>query len=371
MYAESIYLENYRNIEKETVFFSPGVNFLFGDNAQGKTNILEALYFFARGKSFRCATDKEQIGFGKSFYETKLLFRDSQRQQELSYRVFGNERIRKRNGMTVTKPIEMLGHFRSVLFFPENLQMVKGGPEERRAFLNVAVSQSIPSYFSEYALYKKILDQRNALLKTAQKTGFCDQEQLYTWSESLAKSAARIHRARCDYLEVLSPFACDLMGKLSLTREKLSIRYESSAHVGKDENEQELYQAYLTCLTENWQKEILLGYTLYGVHRDDVLLFINEKEARLFASQGQQRSIVLCLKLAEGEAARKLNGDYPVYLFDDVLSELDEGRRRYVLNGMKDRQMIMTGCEKSLFSLTDALMIEVKGGHYVPAHRGR
>ncbi len=375
MHAESISLENYRNIHQEKVSFSPCVNFLFGDNAQGKTNILEALYFYARGKSFRGSTDKEQTAFGCDYYETILTFSDAQRQQELSYRYCMGDRIRKRNGMTVTRPIDMLGHFRCVLFFPENLQMVKGGPEERRAFLNIAVSQCIPSYLSEYALYKHTLDQRNALLKTMQKTGTGDENQLDAWSDALAAFAAKLHVMRREYIDILSPYTAEFMSELSEGREKISLSYESSLPEEQGHSTQdELYRMYLRALTENRQREVLLGYTLYGIHRDDMALHINGRAARLYASQGQQRSFVLCMKLAEGEACRRLSGEYPVYLFDDVLSELDEGRRRYVLQGMQDRQMIMTGCEKTLFdsqflSSDNVNMIQVFGGHYVPAHR--
>ena len=369
MFAESLSLVNYRNIENQTVCFSPGVNFLYGDNAQGKTNVLEALYFYARGKSFRLASDKEQMGFGKQFFETKLCFQNKERRQELYYRVSGNERIRKRNGMPVTRPAEMLGHFRCVLFFPENLQMVKGGPEERRDFLNVAIAQSIPSYLSEYAKYKKTLEQRNALLKTAQKTGVFDEKQFYAWSYSLAQSGARIHVLRQEYLRPLSHFASSFMEELSDGKEKLKIKYESSVGAEEGMTEEEVLEALLLHLTENQQRETAVGFTLFGVHRDDLSLQINGKEARMFSSQGQQRSIVLCMKMAEGEAGRSFGGEYPVYLFDDVLSELDEGRRSFILKGMNDRQVIMTGCERSLLSRTDANLIEVVGGQYVSSHR--
>lgn len=366
MYAETLSLRHYRNIENEKVSFDRGVNFLYGANAQGKTNILEALYFYARGKSFRGATDKEQTAFGHTGYETKLVFSDSKRQQEMSYCYQNGEKIRKRNGMTIEKATDFLGHFRSVLFFPDDLEMVKRGPEERRSFLNIAISQCIPHYVKQYAIYRRCLEQRNALIKFAQKNDVVDEDQLYAWSDSLAKSAAVIHLERIQYLKTLSKYTDLFLAALSGGHEKIELFYESTA---EGETENELYESYLRLLTQNWRREFFVGYSLYGIHRDDVNILINNRSARLFASQGQQRSIVLSMKMAEGEACRQISGEEPVFLLDDVLSELDEKRRLFLLEGIKGPQILITGCDKSLFRPDRTNMIEVKEGHYVSAHR--
>lgn len=366
MYAQKLSLRNYRNIVSEQVSFTPEVNLLYGENAQGKTNILEALYFYARGKSFRGATDKEQTLFGCDGYETSLTFRDSQRSQVMSYRYQKGEKVRQRNGMTIERATEFLGHFRAVLFFPDDLEMVKDGPEARRNFLNVAISQCNPSYVKHYATYKRCLDQRNALIKYAQKNDVIDEEQLYAWSDSLASSAAMIHLERQRYLSLIYDHTQSFIEGLSKGKEKIGIAYESSV---QGESRKELYESYKKVLTENWRKEFIVGYSLYGIHRDDVDLKINEKSARLFASQGQQRTIVLALKMAEGAVCRELSGEEPVFLLDDVLSELDENRRMFFLEGIHGPQILITGCDRSLFSSDKTNMIEVKGGHYVSAHR--
>lgn len=366
MYAQTLSLQNYRNIENEKVSFTPEVNLLYGENAQGKTNILEALYFYARGKSFRGATDKEQTAFGCDGYDTSLTFTDSRRQQVMSYRYYKGEKIRQRNGMTVDRATEFLGHFRAVLFFPDDLEMVKDGPEARRNFLNVAISQCTPSYVKHYATYKRCLDQRNALIKYAQKHDIVDEEQLYAWSDSLASAAAVIHLERKRYISLLYGHTRSFTNELSKGKEDVEIAYESAV---EGESQKELYESYRKVLTENWRREFIVGYSLYGIHRDDVDIRINQRSARLFASQGQQRTIVLALKMAEGAVCRELSGEEPVFLLDDVLSELDENRRLFFLEEIHGPQILITGCDRTLFSSDQTNMIEVKGGHYVSAHR--
>ena len=366
MYAESLSLRHYRNIENENVSFEKGVNLLYGENAQGKTNILEALYFYARGKSFRGATDKEQTAFGEDGYETSLVFSDSKRRQTMSYRYYKGEKIRERNGMTVDRATEFLGHFRSVLFFPDDLEMVKDGPEERRNFLNIAISQCIPSYLKHYAVYRRCLDQRNALIKYAQKNDVVDEAQLYAWSDSLAAAAAIIHLERKKYIDLLSGHTASFLSELSMEKEKIDLSYAGTVD---GDDEKDLYLSYKKVLTENWRREFIVGYSLYGVHRDDLEITINGKSARLYASQGQQRSIVLSLKMAEGALCREISGEEPVFLLDDVLSELDENRRNFLLEGIKGPQILITGCDSSLFHPDKTNMINVKDGHYVSSHR--
>lgn len=366
MKVDHLFLRHYRNIEKETVYFEDGVNFLYGENAQGKTNILEAIYFYARGKSFRSATDREQLSFGKEDFETALFFEDQKRNQEMSYFFGKGERVRKRNGVKIDKISDFIGHFRSVLFFPEDLSLVKGGPEERRNFLNVAISQCDPLYTKKYAVYKRCIEQRNFLLRQAQISGKTDENQLLAWNEPLSESAAFIHLKRKNYIKLLSTHASLFLSNLSCGKEKLSLHYESDV---KGDEEKELKNLYFNQFLKETEREIKAGFSLFGPHRDDIEIKISGKNARLYASQGQQRSIVLSLKMGEGEVSRTLCGEYPVFLFDDVLSELDEKRRDFLLKEIVGPQMIVTGCDSSLFSPSYAHMIEVKEGRYVSSHR--
>ena len=203
MRAKELSLSNFRNIESQKIEFSPGITFLLGDNAQGKTNVLEALYLFARGKSFRGALDKEMTHFKREGYSLTLTYEKEDREESLFVSAFGKEKVRKKNGILLEKRSELVGNFRAVLFSPDDLQMVKGAPSERRRFLDIAISQCYPVYLSVYARYQKNLEERNALLKAMQKGFFFDEEMLSVYSENLSILAAEIYLYRRAYVEKL------------------------------------------------------------------------------------------------------------------------------------------------------------------------
>lgn len=362
MTLESVKIENFRNIKSATVTFKEGINFLKGENAQGKTNALEAIYFFARGKSFR-GSEEDLVKFGEKGFFCEISFFDGKRRQTLSHRYLQGKRVRKKNGAPVDRVNEMMGVFRAVLFSPDHLQMVKGAPDIRRQFLNVSVSQLYPSYIKLYSQYNKMLENRNFLLKCAQKGMYFDQSELDIWSKQMAQTAAELHFMRISFLERAQKHAKRIMADISEQKEELSLSYESE---NKGQTVEEIKIIYQRQLTENLKKECAAGCTLYGIHRDDIKMEINGRDARHFASQGQQRSVVLALKLAEGEVCCDVCGSYPVYLFDDVLSELDEKRRAYVFKGAEKKQFIVTTCERE--TLAGSHLIEVKGGQYVSIH---
>lgn len=350
MKAKKLSLTNFRNIKTAEITFSSDITFLLGDNAQGKTNVLEALYLFARGKSFRGATDKEMTLFGKEGYSLSLSYEKEDREESLSVSAFGKEKLRKKNGILLEKQSELIGNFRSVLFSPDDLQMVKGSPSERRRFLDIAISQCYPVYLSLYARYQKYLEERNALLKAMQKGFFCDDEMLSVYSEKLALLASEIFFYRKNYVEQLEKSAKEVVKEISSGKEFLSLIYRSDMD-GLDELSKEgVFARYRRVFSENRDKERAAGMTLYGIHRDDLGIYLGGISCRDFGSQGQQRSAVLALKMAEGMVSGDICGERPVYLFDDVLSELDEGRRRFLLSGMKGCQFVVTGCEKNVIS---------------------
>ena len=358
MNLETLTAENYRNIASARLQFVPGVNLLYGQNAQGKTNALECIYLFARGKSYRGSGDDQLIRFGEKGFRIGISFRSNKIGQTLEYRYYEGTRKRLKNGAPV-KLSEMIGLFRAVLFCPEHLALVKGEPQQRRAFLNIAISQCRPIYLKLCDEYNKILQNRNCLLKEMQKGFRYDTEELWSWTERLSETAGKIAAYRIAYLEKLAPHAEDLLADLSLAREKMTLFYESEAQ-GNDEDE--IGASYRRLFEENVSREIAAGCTLFGVHRDDVEVRINGLSARAYASQGQQRSVVLALKLAEGEVCRDETGEYPVFLFDDVMSELDETRRGYVLREAGDRQVILTACESGGFDPRAVNMIGVSDG---------
>ena len=356
--------ENFRNIEKCDIKFESGVNLLYGNNAQGKTNAVEGIYVFARGKSFRASEDRELVRFGSDGFRIYIEYEDKNGENSLEYAFFGRERRRKKNGYKIDKIKEMLGNFKAVLFYPDDLGLVKDSPEERRSFLNVAISQCYDIYITYYSNYKKALENRNCLLKFASKGMYVDENELISWSYYMAEYASYIHLMRKEYIEKLSEYSRKIMADISGGKEEIELSYKSDLSESLC-NRAEIENEYRRIFTAEIEREKIVGSSLYGVHRDDLIININGKSARLFASQGQQRSIVLALKLGEGEVNRDICGEYPVFLFDDVLSELDEGRKKFVLDGIGEKQIIITSCEKDSDGLTAKNKIEVSSGSYL------
>lgn len=360
--------ENFRNIEKCDISFSSGINLLHGKNAQGKTNALEGIYIFSRGKSFRAADEKDLIKSGERGFNLFLEYESKIGKETLEYSVFERERQRKKNGYKIKKITDMIGSFKTVLFSPDDLTVVKDGPEKRRAFINVAASQCYPSYVDYYASFKKALENRNCIIKNVKTGLYYNKEELDSWSYTMAEYAAHIHVLRKEYAEKLTVHAKELQGLISDGKENLDIHLKSCI---PDEIKDygEIKEEYIKALSSNLEKEFAAGVSLYGVHRDDLEIYINGESARLFCSQGQQRSIVLSLKLAEGEVNRAICGEYPVYLLDDVLSELDEKRKNFVIKGIKEKQVIITSCENEESMKFADSVVEVDGGNYVSSHR--
>ena len=377
-----IEIENFRNIGSASVTFTEGVNLLHGDNAQGKTNLLEAVYFTALGKSFRPVKEAELIRFGEESAHVVNRFSDSVRPQTLSVRLFSGHgrRVVEQNGLKIGRMSEMVGAFRVVLFCPEHLSLIQGGPELRRGYLNVALSQLRPVYLQSLQRYNKLLKERNALLKRAPEDMATFKATEPMWSAQLAHEAATVtvHRAR--YVRQVNDHvrACfaDMMTKYEGGDELPEITYQPTlgsewleAHRDNPDlfaDPQRLEERYLELLTTHHDREIGAGATLWGIHKDDVRIHLNGRPARLYASQGQQRSLALAMKLAEGwVSAYESGGDMPVFLFDDVLSELDTHRRDYLVQEMKGRQVIMTACDPATADFGGAVhLIHVDGGRY-------
>ena len=256
-----------------------------------------------------------------------------------------------------------------MLFCPEHLAIVKAGPAERRAFLDVAICQLKPMYLKSLQRFQKILTQRNALLKQL-ADGEGDFALLGILSEQLARECAFIYRTRADYIERLDAFVKRFFAELSAEGgeeigEVPSLRYVNSLKQPERLEEAEAQERYLERLTAGTAREIAAGATLYGSHKDDIEILLDGREARGFASQGQQRSLALAMKLGEGEISMEYSGEYPVFLFDDVLSELDPKRQRFLLSKLDARQVIMTTCTTPPVE-SDAAFIDVTGGMYTP-----
>lgn len=376
MIIKRINAVDFRNIESCDVEFTPGVNVLAGDNAQGKTNLLEAIYFTALGKSFRPVKEAELVRFGAEGAKLENVFEDSIREQKISVRLSSGraKRVVEHNGIRLSRMSELVGQFRVVLFCPEHLSLVQGGPEMRRNYLNVAISQLRPMYLRSLQRYNQILKERNSLIKKAEEDRHTFDATVDFWSEQLAEEAARITVARAEYVRRADALVKEIFKDMSSSftsndgGEIPSLEYASRAAEGDPEvlfDVNAVRDKYLELLTTRKEREILAGSTLYGVHRDDIQISLCDRPARIFASQGQQRSLALAMKLAEGDiSAVDFGGDMPVFLFDDVLSELDSHRRGYLMEKMDSRQVIMSTCELSGDIAKGVNLIKVAGGKY-------
>lgn len=353
MYLESAVFENFRNIDKFSCEFVNGVNIFYGNNAQGKTNVLEGIYLFAGGKSFRHAKERDMICFEKENARISISYVTAQRQNNMEMRLArGVKKQMLKNSVKILKTSEFIGNFKAVLFFPDHLGIVKNEPSVRRTFLDSAISQISPAYLASLIEYGKILEQRNALLKNYMSYGTSFDMTFAILSEKLSSAAARITAVRARYLERLSEIVDICLNDMTGSAEHVSFEYITSisACVGEklfDISENE--NRYRSAFSKNIEKEKILGVTLSGPHKDDFEIKLNGHAAKLFCSQGQQRSIALAMKLAEGEIAREKSGEMPVFLFDDVLSELDAERKNYILSKLADRQVIITSCAESDF----------------------
>jgi len=365
MICKKITVRGFRNIESAEINFSDGVNLLPGDNAQGKTNLLEAIYYISLGKSFRGATEKEMIGFGQDFSYLSLDFRDSVREQNIEVTISRDKRRRfVQNGVKIFKMTDIVGSLRAVLFSPDKLSLVKSGPSERRSFLDTALCQSRPVYMQSLTRFNKIVKQRNKLLKERENDRATFDATIQFWSEQLARESAILARFRAEYVETAEKFVKKFFYEMTNGNEEPSLTFVCSSKLSANEchDTEKVYGAYLKLLTENIERECIVQSSLYGAHKDDIDIRLNGKSARDYASQGQQRSLALAMKLSEGEICKNECGEYPVFLLDDVLSELDPTRRAYLLNEIENKQVIMTGCDDS--STGDAKVIFVKNGTY-------
>ena len=332
MIIRSIELKDFRNYEDLSIHFSPKTNIIYGDNAQGKTNILESAYVSGTSKSHKGSRDKEMIRFGQEEAHIRTFVEKGDRE----YRIDIHLRSNRPKGVAVNRvPIkkisELLGILNIVFFSPEDLNIIKNGPSERRRFVDVELCQLDKIYLSDLSNYNRVLAQRNMLLKDMYSHPDL-KDTLIVWDEQLITYGRRIIRRREKFIEQLAPIMHHLHDKISGGKEDLVIDYEPS--VTAEEFEKRLKQQNA--------KDIKLAQTSVGPHRDDIRFKIKDIDIRRFGSQGQQRSCALSLKLSEIRLVEEATGEVPVLLLDDVLSELDAGRQNYLLDSLSGTQTIIT-----------------------------
>jgi len=346
MYIKSLYLKNFRNYLEEEISFTDGINILTGINAQGKTNAAEAIFFLCTGYSPRANRDKLLVRHGEESAQIKGVA--SSRYGDVSVRIDFNKQDKKSiyiNELQVLKIGELLGNVNSVFFNPSELKLVQESPEDRRRFLNVSLSQMSKNYFYALQRYNKILSQRNNLLKDPDRTLI--RETLPIWDDQLTKQAAKIIKARNEFLTEISPIAEMKHALLSDGKETLKMKTES----GYYGTEEEIAYAMFEDLKLGLERDMRLGFTTIGPHRDDIKFTLNGDDVRVFGSQGQQRTVALSLKLAETETFNNKFGEYPILILDDVLSELDKKRQRKLIASVEHLQTIFTatGLDRTVF----------------------
>lgn len=346
MIVKSLSFENFRNLKNHTIVPCENVNVIYGENAQGKTNLIEAVWLFCGGHSFRSSKENEMIGFEKDFFRLRMAFFCEEREQDAEILYSQNKKNIKINGVEKNSSAYLTEKFSAVVFSPEHLTLVKSGPQIRRRFIDAAVCQQKIRYASLLSKYQQILNQRNALLKDINRHREL-LEVLSIWDDSLCSTGAQILKERMEYIRRIRERSKEIHLGISYEKELLDIEYLSTCDALESDDFNTLADKLRKAIEKSREEDIRFGNTSCGPHRDDMDIRINELSCRRYASQGQQRSAVLSLKLTEASLLFEKRGEKPVILLDDVLSELDSKRQDFLLNKVSGYQVFVTCCEES------------------------
>jgi len=356
MYIKSIELVNFRNYEKLKLEFHEKVNIFTGDNAQGKTNLLEGVYVSSFGRSFRFGRDSEMIMFNTESCRVSVEARRGDEEIKVEIAIRENEKGIKLNGAGIKRTSELLENIMIVVFSPEDLKIVKEDPEKRRRFIDRELSQIRPAYYSDLSSYKRALAQRNALLKE-KNTGI---ENFEVWDRELSGYGSKLIFKRKEFIEKISEISGETHKNITNGKETLKVTYKPSVYEGDDTE-----KAFLGRLRDTLKRDIYKGNTETGPHRDDIEISVNGSDVRKYGSQGQQRTAALSLKLSELELIKRETGEEAVLLLDDVLSELDGERQNFLINSLKDVQIFITSANidgELKNKLPEGYMFKIKNG---------
>ena len=335
MYINKIKLNNFRNYDEQEIELEPNINIFYGDNAQGKTNIIESIFISSIGKSFRTNKENELIKFNKDFSSIYIEYEKSDRQGNIRINISNKKEIFI-NGVKIKKLSELLGKINTVIFTPDDINILKDGPQKRRRFLDIMISQLRPNYIHILNMYNKTIEQRNNYLKQI-KIENKPEEMLEIWDEKLAEYGVKIYEYRNEFIEKIKNKINNIHKKITDEKEEIKIEYISDC--SNKEN-------YLNILKERKKLDIIKGFTTKGIHRDDFMIYINDELVNVYGSQGQNRTVILSLKISELQVIYDEIGEYPILLLDDFMSELDEKRRKNFLENIKDTQVIITCTDK-------------------------
>ena len=334
-WIKNIKIKNFRNYNQEEINLEKNINIFYGKNAQGKTNIIEAIFLCSLGKSFRAKKDNEMIKLNEENAIVEIEYEKSDRDGKIKIEI-GNKKNIYLNGIKIKKLSELLGNLNIVIFTPDDINILKGGPQNRRRFLDIMISQLRPNYMHILNLYLKTIEQRNKYLRQI-KEEHKDENLLEIWDEKLAEYAVKIYEYRKEFIEKIIKKINIIHKNITNGEEQIELEY-----ITECDNKEK----YLQLLKERRKLDIIKGFTTKGIHRDDFVIYINKKEIKIFGSQGQNRTAMLSLKLAELQVIYDEIGEYPILLLDDFMSELDRTRRKNFLENIEGTQVIITGTEK-------------------------
>lgn len=354
MQINDLKIYNFRNYNCQEIELCPYINVIYGDNAQGKTNILESIFLCAMGKSFRTNKDKDLIKLGEENAKIELSFQKKDREGKIKIELSDKKRIFL-NGIPIKKLSDLVGNINVVIFSPDDIDILKGGPQKRRRFLDVMISQLRPTYIHVLNMYLKTLEQRNTYLKQI-KILNKSEEMLDIWDEKLAELGYKIYKYREEFIEKLQNKVDLIHPMVTKNEEKMEIEYKTESS-----NKQRI----LDLLRENRKTDILKGFSGKGIHRDDFMIYINKQLINIYGSQGQHRTSILSLKQAEVEIVYDEIGEYPILLLDDFMSELDEKRRRSFLENVENTQILITCTDKINLNKLDYKLYNVNKGKII------
>lgn len=349
MQINKLQLINFRNYENLNIDLAPGINLFIGPNAQGKTNVLEAIYLCATGRSFRTHKDQEMIKWDQSFFKIGVNFHRKPINFHIDFLYDKKQKKIKINGLPQKKLSDLIGQLQVVLFSPEHLQLIKGGPGERRRFIDILLSQINPMYFHALQQYYKVLNQRNNLLKTTNYLSSQLNSQLEVWDSQLVEWGSRIILKRFETVGKLEGLAQKYHQTITEGDEEFTLSYRCSI-AQEERNKGHLTRQYSELLEQRRKVDVLKGYTSIGPHRDDLIFLVNQIDLKNFGSQGQQRTAVLALKMAEVDLIQLESGDAPILLLDDVMSELDDRRSKFLVQSIGTKiQTLITATSVNSF----------------------
>ena len=351
MWIKNIKLKNFRNYKEQEINFEKNINIFYGENAQGKTNIIEAIFLCSLGKSFRAKKDSEMIKLDEKYSLIEIEYEKSDRDGKIKIELENKKNVFI-NGIKIKKLSELLGNINTVIFTPDDINILKGGPQNRRRFLDIMISQLRPNYMHILNSYSKTIEQRNKYLRQI-KEERKDANLLDIWDEKLADYAFKICQYRTEFIEKISNKIGKIHNKITNEKEEIKIEYLTECN-----NKEK----YLQLLKERRKLDIIKGFTTKGVHRDDFVIYINKKEINIYGSQGQNRTAMLSLKLSELQVIYDEIGEYPILLLDDFMSELDKNRRKNFLSNIENTQVIITGTEKLDIENLEYLEYNVSNG---------